>query len=204
MAQSRQIENEPGGARTMDERAIDAAYSAAQVSPWTFREKLGRALWIVVRGSLFRYSWHNCYGWRRFLLRCFGATVGERVVIRPTAWIEIPWLLTIGDLSSIGDFAIVYNLGRIMIGRRVTISQHAHLCAGTHDISRWSMPLLRPPITIGDDAWIATEAFVGPGVTVGPGAILGARSSAFRDVPPWTINTGTPARVVRERPRPSA
>jgi putative colanic acid biosynthesis acetyltransferase WcaF len=158
---------------------------------------------MLARVPLFRLSWHNCYGWRNFVLRLFGARVGRHVHIRPTAHVEIPWHLAIGDYSSLGDHAIVYNLGPVTIGRRVTVSQHAHLCAGTHDHTRWSMPLLRPPITIGDDAWIATEAFIGPGVSVGAGAIVGARSSAFRDVPPWTINAGTPARVLRDRPRPA-
>jgi putative colanic acid biosynthesis acetyltransferase WcaF len=96
----------------------------------------------------------------------------------------------------------VYNLGRISIGRRCTVSQYAHLCAGTHDHTRWSMPLLRPPITIGDDVWIAAEAFVGPGVTLGDGAILGARSSAFSNLSPWTIYVGTPAQPLKARPKP--
>lgn len=155
---------------------------------------------MIVRGSLFRWSWHNWYGWRRMLLRAFGARLGRQVVIRPTARIEVPWLLSVGDYSSIGDFAIIYNLGPTSIGRRVSISQWAHLCAGTHDYTRWNMPLLRPPITIGDDVWIAAEGFVGPGVTVGNGAILGARGAAFRDLEPWTIYAGSPARAVRERP----
>jgi putative colanic acid biosynthesis acetyltransferase WcaF len=181
----------------------DRAFARAQISAWTLREKIARALWMIVRGSLFRWSWHDWYGWRRFLLRAFGARIGRQVVIRPSARVEIPWLLSVGDYSSIGDFAIVYNLGPIAIGRRVSISQYAHLCAGTHDFSRWSMPLLRPPIVVGDDVWIAAEAFVGPGVSIGEGAILGARACAFRDVPPWTINVGQPARVLRQRPRPT-
>ncbi len=175
-------------------------YARAQVSPWTTREKIGRALWILARVPLFRLSWHNAYGWRRLVLRCFGARVGRRVVIRPTARIEIPWNLEIGDQSSIGDYARIYNLGMIRIGRRCTISQYAHLCAGTHDFTRWDTPLLRPPITIGDDVWIAAEAFVGPGVRIGDRAILGACAVAVRDLDPWTIYAGNPARRLRARP----
>lgn len=179
---------------------LERAYAQSQVSPWTFREKAVRAIWIVVRGSLFRFSWHNWYAWRNLLLRCFGARVGASVHVRPTTRIEIPWLLTIGDYSSLGDFTVVYDLGPITIGRRVTVSQYAQLCAGTHDYTKPSLPLLRPPITIGDDAWIAACAFVGPGVSVGPGAILGACSAAFRDLEPWTIHAGTPSRPIRPRP----
>jgi putative colanic acid biosynthesis acetyltransferase WcaF len=94
----------------------------------------------------------------------------------------------------------LYCLGPVSIGARVTISQGAHLCAGSHDLTRRSMPLLRPPITIADDAWICADAFVGPDVTVGEGAILGARGVALRPLDPWTIHAGNPAVPVRPRP----
>lgn len=179
---------------------LDAA-AAARVSPWTFREKALRAVWMVVRAAFFRTSWHNWYAYRRWLLRLFGARIGRRVNIRPSVHIEIPWLLEMHDYSTLGDHAIIYNLGPIRIGKRVTVSQYAHLCAGTHDFTRPDFPLLRPPIVVGDDAWIAADAFVGPGVTVGEGALLGARASAFKDLEPWTIYAGNPARKIRERPR---
>jgi putative colanic acid biosynthesis acetyltransferase WcaF len=186
---------------------LDDAAAQSQVSPWTFREKVGRALWMIVRGSLFRFSWHNWYGFRNFLLRCFGASIGRNVHIRPTTRIEIPWLLTIGDFSSLGDYTVVYDLGPITIGRRCTVSQYAQLCAGTHDYTRPDMPLIRPTITLGDDVWIAASAFVGPGLNVGEGAILGACGAAFKDLEPWTIYGGNPAKSIRPRPpfaRPEA
>ncbi|MFN0131725.1 MAG: putative colanic acid biosynthesis acetyltransferase [Phycisphaerales bacterium] len=181
------------------EANVERAYAQSQVSPWTFREKVGRALWIIVRGSLFRFSWHNWYGWRRFLLRCFGARIGTSVNVRPTTRIEIPWLLSVGDYCSLGDYAVVYNLGQITLGRRVTVSQYAQLCAGTHDYTKPELPLLRPPISIDDNAWIAACAFVGPGVRVGQGAILGACGVAFKNLAPWTIYAGNPAHAVKER-----
>lgn len=176
------------------------AFAAARVSAWSFREKAVRAVWMVVRAALFRTSWHNWYAYRRWLLRLFGAKLGRRVNIRPSVHIEIPWLLEMDDYATVGDHAIIYNLGRIRIGRRVTVSQYAHLCAGSHDFTRPDFPLLRPPITVEDDAWIAADAFVGPGVTVGEGAILGARASAFKDLEPWTIYAGNPAKPIRPRP----
>jgi putative colanic acid biosynthesis acetyltransferase WcaF len=132
-------------------------------------------------------------------LRCFGAQVGKGVHIYPTATIYMPWNLSIGDLSSIGENALIYNLGHVTIGRSVTISHRAHLCAGTHDHARTEMPLLKPSIDVDDQAWICTEAFVGPGVRVGEGAVVGARAVAVRDVPAWTIVAGNPARVVKQR-----
>jgi putative colanic acid biosynthesis acetyltransferase WcaF len=134
----------------------------------------------------------------------FGATVDASCRIRSTVKIEIPWNLTVGAQTIIGDDVILYCLGPITIGQRATISQLGHLCAGTHDFTRPEFPLLRPPITIGDDVWLAADVFVGPGVTVGTGAVVGARSSVFHDLPPWQVCVGTPAKPVKERKMLSA
>jgi putative colanic acid biosynthesis acetyltransferase WcaF len=152
-----------------------------------------------VGATLFACSFHNWYGFRRMLLRAFGARIASSARIRPSVRVEIPWNLEVGDDSAVGDRAILYCLGPVRIGARVTISQGAHLCAGTHDYQTPAMALKRLPITIGDDAWIAAEAFVGPGVVVGEGAILGARSVAMRDLAPWGIYSGHPAVRVRDR-----
>ena len=114
--------------------------------------------------------------------------------------VECPWNLAAGASCSAGDGSILYCLGPVTLGQRVTISQHAHVCAGSHDYTKIDMPLLRPPITIGDDVWIAADAFVGPNVTVGNGAILGARGCAFKNLDGWTIYAGNPARPVKPRP----
>ena len=111
---------------------------------------------------------------------------------------------TIGAEASIGDRAILYNLGLISIGDGATISQGAHLCAGTHDYRRSDLPLLKPPIAVGEGAWICADCFVGPGVKVGDYAIVGARAVAMRDVDDWSIAVGNPARIIGQRPRPSS
>ncbi len=169
------------------------------VSPYSTKEKVGRILWATVQGTLFRYSFHNWYGWRRFLLTRFGAKLDPVVRIRRTVTIECPWNLTMGNESSAGDGVKLYCLGPVTIGSRVSISQYAHVCAGSHDHTRPDLPLTRPPITIENDAWIAADAYVGPGITVGAGAILGARGCAFKDLEPWTIYGGNPAKPIAER-----
>jgi putative colanic acid biosynthesis acetyltransferase WcaF len=177
----------------------DLSIAERNQSEWTFSEKVKRAMWMIVRATLFRWSFHNWYAWRAALLRFFGAKLARGVRVRPTASVEIPWHLTIGPGSVIGDYAILYSLGQITIGRGVVISQYAHLCAGTHDHTTRRFPLLRLPITIGDEAWIAADAFVGPGVNVGDRAVVGARASAFHDVPADQVVGGSPARVIKPR-----
>ena len=171
---------------------------------WTRGEMLGRALWEVLRSPLFSWTPRPCWAWRRAVLRIFGAQVGPNVHIHPTVRIAVPWNLSICKNASIGDGAIVYSLGRISIGRDVTVSQYVHLCAGTHDYRRADMLLLKPPINIEEGAWVCADAFVGPGVTVGSYAIVAARAVVVRDVNPWTIVAGNPAKLIRRRPKASA
>ena len=85
------------------------------------------------------------------------------------------------------------------LGDRVTVSQYAHLCAGTHDHTLRGMPLVPKPIVLEDDVWIAADVFVGPGVRVGAGTVVGARSSVFGDLPAWKVCVGNPARPVSDR-----
>lgn len=175
-----------------DARDVDAIRAA---SPWTRQQNIKRMLWGLVQSTLFYYSLPNAYRWRAMLLRAFGARLAPNVRIRRTVRIEIPWHLSVGTQTAVGEFAILYCLGPITLGEYVTISQHAHLCAGTHETHNRQMKLLRPPITIGDDVWIAADAFVGPGVTIGDRTIVGARSSVFRDLPGDVVAVGSPAKV---------
>ena len=165
---------------------------------YTRSEMTRRVLWMLAR-PLFRFSPRPLFAWRRALLRAFGARVGREVHVYASAVVYMPWNLTIGDWSSIGEDALVYNLGPVIIGERVTVSHRAHLCAGTHDYTSADLPLLKPPIGIESNAWICTDAFVGPGVLVGEGAIVGARAVVTRNVPPWTIVAGNPAREIKRR-----
>jgi putative colanic acid biosynthesis acetyltransferase WcaF len=121
------------------------------------------------------------------------------VQVHPSARIFIPWNLEIGAWSHVGFDALLYNLGSLIIGQRVTISQRAHLCGGSHDFRDDSMPLIKAPLTIGDGAWVCADAFIGPGVVIGEKAVVGARAVVTKDVAPGAIVAGNPARQVGTR-----
>jgi putative colanic acid biosynthesis acetyltransferase WcaF len=167
---------------------------------WTQQELVGRALWELVAPLLFRASPRPFWGWRRALLRTFGARIGKGVHIHPTVRIAVPWNLDIGELAAVGDGVRLYSLGAIWIGPRSTISHGAHLCAGTHDYRQADLPLVKASITIEDGAWVCADAYIGPDVTVGSHAIVAARAVVVKDAPAWTIVAGTPAKAVRRRP----
>jgi putative colanic acid biosynthesis acetyltransferase WcaF len=165
---------------------------------YSWKVQVRRVLWTI--GSLvFRCSPRPCFGFRRWWLRQFGANIGRNVNIYPSANIYFPWNLKIGAWSSIGEWALIYNLGPVTIGMRTTLSQRTHVCAGTHDYRDPTMPLIKTPICIGDDVWICADAFIGPNVNVGNGAVVGARAVASKDVPPWSVVAGNPAKMIRPR-----
>jgi putative colanic acid biosynthesis acetyltransferase WcaF len=160
------------------------------------RSKAGRVLWSIVWLLLYRPSPVPFHGWRRFLLRCFGASVGAGAHPYPSVRIWAPWNLAMGEQSCLGHRVDCYCVDRVELGSRVTVSQYSFLCTASHDYGRRDMPLITASIRIEPDAWIAADVFVGPGVTIGEGAVVGARSTVTRDVPPWTVVAGSSPRVI--------
>lgn len=159
-----------------------------------------------MQSTFFRWSPRPWHGFRARLLRLFGADIPEpgNVVVFPSVQIEFPWRLSLAPHSMIGRHVIVYNLARVTLARGANVSQYAHLCAGSHDYRQWSMPVVSAPIVIGENAWVAADVFVGPGVTIGAESVVGARSVVIRDLPPRQICVGHPCRPVRERELPPA
>jgi len=156
-------------------------------------------VWWFVQASLFGLSPRFLYGWRRFLLRLFGAQIGKKVLIRPTARITYPWKVKIGDFSWIGDDVCIYSLGEIEIGSNTVVSQKSYLCAGSHEYNKNDFPIFSDAIKIGDGCWLATDVFVGPGITIGDQAVVGARSSVFKNLEGKKIYRGTPAKFIKDR-----
>lgn len=161
--------------------------------------RLFRALWMTAWLLLARWTPPPLHGWRGFVLRLFGARVGRGVHIYGSTRVWYPPHLSLGDGAVIGPHVHCYNQGHITIGARAVISQGAHICASSHDISDPDFQLVLRPIAIGAAAWIAAEAFIGPGCTVGEGAVIGARAALFRDAEPWGVYSGNPAILLKTR-----
>jgi putative colanic acid biosynthesis acetyltransferase WcaF len=160
-------------------------------------------LWGIVWLLLFRPSPRPFHPWRNWLLRLFGARVHPRARVYPRVRIWAPWNLHLGERASIGQDVDVYCVDTIRLGPRAAVSQYCYLCGATHDFTRVHRPLVPMPITIESDVWLAADVYVAPGVTIGQGTVVGARSSVFKDLPPWKICVGSPARPVRDRDRPT-
>lgn len=149
-------------------------------------------LWFFVGDCLLR-SWLPGSLWRRALLRCFGAAIGRKVVIKPHVRVKFPWRLRVGDHCWIGEHAWIDNLGWVQVGANVCISQGVYICTGNHDYRDPSFPYRLGGIVVESEAWICAMSAVAPGVTIGRGAILGLGSVAVSSLDPMTRYQGNPA-----------
>jgi len=168
-------------------------------SPHGLGSRVARMLWGIVWLFFFRPSPRNMHWWRNMLLRAFGAKLHPTARIYPRARCWAPWNLTMGIYSCVSDDVDVYCVDTITIGDYSTVSQYSYLCGATHEYEDVNRPLLPKRIVIGRRCWIAVDVFVAPGVTIPDGVVVGARSSVFGDLPPWTVCVGTPARPIRPR-----
>jgi len=153
------------------------------------------AAWLV----LCRFTPPPLHAWRRSVLRLFGARIASGARVHASVSVWLPANLELGENALIGPGVRLYNQGRIAIGARTVISQRAHICASTHDLRDPLFQLVLRPVSIGEQCWVAAEAFVGPGVTMHDGAVLGARGALFDDAVAGGVYAGNPAQFVKDR-----
>lgn len=153
-------------------------------------------VWRLFAATTPRWMLH---GWRRFLLKAFGASVGEGVQVHGGAKVWMPKHLKIGVGSWIGEGANLYCVAPIAIGANSIVSEGAFICTAEHDISSPRFQLKTAPITIGDMVWIGARAVILPGRNIGEGAVVAANAVVTHDVEPWTVVAGNPARVIKKR-----
>jgi putative colanic acid biosynthesis acetyltransferase WcaF len=181
-------------------RAVQSADPYLKPS-FSVQNRMGRLAWSVVWIFLYRPSPRPFHAWRSFLLRCFGATLGPNCHFYPNSRIWAPWNLICADGASLGDEAEIYNPSPVSMGSHAIVSQQAYICGATHDYDDPSFPLISFPMSVGAYAWVCARASVSPGVNVGEGAVLGLGSVATRDLEPWTVYAGVPARPIKRRVR---
>lgn len=162
--------------------------------------KIKRLLWCVVYALFFRPTLRvGMNTWRVWLLRRFGASIGNGCKIHPTAKVWLPSNLFLGDYVCVASETDIYCVNLIKICSFSTVSQRSFLCTASHDISHLSRPLISKAITLGEHSWICAEAFIGPGVVIGEGSVVAARAVVTKDVASWTVVAGNPASFIKDR-----
>lgn len=164
------------------------------------KNKVGRLAWTMVYFCMFRPFSSNIFiGWRNFWLRLFGAKIAPNAVVHASVSIWAPWNLILDEYATLDRHVVCYNVDMIEMGKHATVSQYSILCTASHDIMSAQNELITHPIKIGDDAWVAIGAYVGPGVTMGDGAVAAAKAVVVNDVEPWSVVGGNPAQFIKKR-----
>lgn len=165
----------------------------------SLRNKIGRGLWIICYNILFRPFPGRIFNpWRIMLLKLFGAKLKGDVTVPNSTKIWAPWNL-IMTTAGFDKNVICYNVDKVILQEYTVISQGAFLCTASHNYASHNHELITAPIIMKGQVWIGAEAFVGMGVTIGEGAVVGARAAVFRDVEPWTVVGGNPAKFIKKR-----
>lgn len=159
----------------------------------TGTDRWHKVFWRWFGARLFRWTPHAAYAVRRSLLRAGGASIPSNAKFRRSAIIESPWNLTVGERTVVGDDAVLRGPCVISIGARCVVSQYALVTTTRRDAGDPKGPPIQSAVTIEDDCWIATDAYVDPGVCVAAGTVVGARAVVAGDLPGWMVAVGHPA-----------
>ena len=165
--------------------------------------KMKRVVWNVAAALLFRPFITPVFRkWRLLLLRLFGAQVEWDANVYASVKIWAPWMLQMGHRACLGPEVICYNQDWVVLEDDAIVSQYSYLCTAGHDTSHANTAdegLITAPIVLRNGAWIGSRAFVGMGVEIGKGAVVGATASVYKNVEPWTVVGGNPAKVLKKR-----
>lgn len=161
--------------------------------------KFREMLWYGVKVLFFLSALPYPSKFKVWLLRRFGAKVGQGVVLKPRVNIHFPWKLEIGDHVWVGEEAFLLNFEKLSIGHNVCISQRSFICGGNHDYRVPSMPYRNGPITLKDGCWIGACCFVGPGVTIGEDTVVTVGSVVVTDQEKGMVVTIPPVSAIKKR-----
>lgn len=158
--------------------------------------RLRRIVWTGINRFVFPCLPNSL---RLQILRLFGAGIRRWTVVYGSSKMFAPWNLSMGDGCNVGPRVEIYNKAKVTFGKGVVVSQDSFLCTASHDVSDPDMKLSLGEIHLGDYAWIGARAIVLPGVTIGEGAVVAAGAVVTKDVEPWTVVGGNPAKFIKKR-----
>lgn len=161
--------------------------------------KIKRLLWNISWLLLCQWTPKPFHSWRSTVLRAFGAQLGKNNSIYPDCKIWAPWLLETEDAVTIGPGVEIYNPGGVRLEDHCILSQDAYLCGATHDYDSAQFTYVKKRIVIGHYAWVCAKAVVLPGVHCKEGSVLGAGSVTSKNLEPWMVYAGNPAKLVKPR-----
>ena len=158
-----------------------------------------RMLWYITNFFFFNSYYFPFSRVKVILLKLYGSSIGEKVIIKPNVNIKYPWNITVGNNVWIGEGVWLDSLGEIIIGNNVCISQGAYLLTGSHNYKKNSFDLIIGNILIEDGVWIGAKSIVCPGITCNESAVLSVGSVATKNLESFTIYQGNPAKIIRKR-----
>lgn len=170
-----------------------------QTTPFSIAYKIKSRVWAMINMTIFRWNFFFMRKYRVAILKLFGAKIDWSCSIDRTSTIIAPWNLTMKEKSSLGEFSLIMCHNEVVIGKKTCIGRDVYLLTGSHNIESNTFELTTGPINIGSCVWVATRSTVGKGVTIGDGAVVAAESNVVKDVEPWTVVGGNPAKFIKKR-----
>lgn len=177
-------------------------FNPIQTNAMPIKDKVMNFIWLFINRTFFRFSPSHLSIFRKYrvwLTRLFGSKIDYSCNLHPTCKIEYPWNVVMGNLSSLGENSWIYAMGKITIGCKTCIGKDVYLLTGSHDVSSSDFMLVTRPINIGSAVWLATGCCVMPNVTIHDGCVCGAFSVVVKDVEPWAVVGGNPAKYLKKR-----
>lgn len=174
-------------------------FNPVQTTPYCLGYKFKSRIWGIVNATIFRWTPFFMRKTRIAILKTFGANIDWTCSISRKAEIVDPWNLSMGMLSSIDEDCCIRCRGKVAIGKRCCISRGVYILSASHDISSPVFTMVSAPVIINDNCWIATKAVIGRGITIGEGGVVAAMANVVKDVEPWTVVGGNPAKFIKQR-----
>jgi acetyltransferase-like isoleucine patch superfamily enzyme len=121
--------------------------------------------------------------------------------LMPGVEVFSPWRLAVGSHTNIGRHVHLDARGDLKIGDNVNISDEVAVWTAEHDIQAEDFPIIRGPVIVENRVWLCFRSIILPGVRLGEGCVVASGAVVTKDVPPFTVVGGVPAKVIGDRNR---